>query len=78
MEKTPTNLQIVQPHLAATALEIFVAFPDRGVYTGADESHSSLKGIVRSRNLPMEVKVSRREQPYQAHLTSPSPFFQES
>jgi len=33
------------------------------VYTGADESHSSLKGIVRSRDLPMEVKVSRREQP---------------
>jgi hypothetical protein len=31
------------------------------VYNGPDESHSSLKGIVRSRGLPMEVKgLSKR------------------
>jgi hypothetical protein len=43
--------------------KLFIAFPEGRVYTGLDELHSSLKGIVRSRNLLMEVKVSRREQP---------------
>jgi hypothetical protein len=41
--------------------ELFVAIRSGGVYTGPDESPSSLKGIKRSRNLPMEVGVSQRE-----------------
>ena len=56
-------------------VNIFVAFPGNPVYTAADESPSSVKGIKRSRNLPMEVGVSRREQPPHSPLGSPSPFF---
>jgi hypothetical protein len=40
-------------------VHFFIDFPGARVYTGPDESHSSLKGIARSRNLPMEVGVSR-------------------
>jgi hypothetical protein len=35
---------------------IFVAFPVGRVYTALDERSSSLKGIVRSRDLLMEVE----------------------
>jgi hypothetical protein len=35
---------------------IFVAFPQGRVYTAPDERSSSLKGIVRSRDLLMEVE----------------------
>jgi hypothetical protein len=38
------------------ALRIFVAFPRGRVYTALDERSSSLKGIVRSRGLLMEVE----------------------
>jgi hypothetical protein len=33
---------------------LFLAFPDARAYNAVDESHSSLKGIVRSRDLPTE------------------------
>jgi hypothetical protein len=43
------------------AFKFLVAFKMPPVYTGPDESHSSLKGIVRSRSLPMEVQgLSKR------------------
>jgi hypothetical protein len=50
----------------------FVAFPDDRVYTGLDESNSSLKGIVRSRNLPTEDEVSQ-ESHLESRISDPLP-----
>ena len=54
--------------------KIFLAFPDGRVYTGRDESHSSLKGIARSRDLPTEEDGLSMRATLQKPLASPSPF----